>query len=358
MTKKFYQLYNEIIEKEQFKKGSKFRKEVLKTFKGSDWKKSYPDTRELFKKLGGGSFKQQLVFDAKNYVANKINLSAVDNKIIDFLKHLGYQTSDVSYASGICFKGDKAYNIKQILNEYTSKLTNMQKFDDRIDEIKILEEKLKKQGKQLPEDQKKRLEAITKQKEAINKFQEVKNAIDKSNIGSLDGWKIVFQLSPRAIASQSTGVSWQSCQNLDSGVYRQYVGSGISAGTFIAWLIKAGDNVTEKDLKSPAARVLIKPMKKGKETFYYVDRIYPHGSPYSFLRTAVTKILHGHNINVSSGDYNLKKGIYQDTEAKIKMTDAFKYYHNGDFSDLDEKPEEFKVEVLKHYFNDFFNDEE
>lgn len=349
--------YFEVITREQFAKGSKFRKKVASTFNFADWKQAYPKVKQLFANLGGGSFKRMLVFDAKNFTQNEIKASSADKAIMKFLEKLGYQVTDIGYATGMVFKGEKAYPIKQIINEYKQKLTDFQKFDDRIDSATNEIEKLEKQDAEKNAEKikalKERIALIEKQKEGISEFKKVNAALAKSNMGDLEGYKIVFHLSPRVIASQSTGVSWTSCQNLESGSRNQFVGSGISAGSFVAWLIKAGKNVTEADIKSPLARVLIKPMENKKGgVYWYVDVLYPHGSPYTWFRTAVGKILLKHNMEVSPDTYNLKKGVYQDSKAQVNIDDAFKYYNVGDFSDLDGKKPEFKAKVIAHYLGD------
>jgi hypothetical protein len=66
---------------------------------------------------------------------------------------------------------------------------------------------------------------------------------------------IVLTYDTRAVASQSTAVSWRSCMNLDGGEYNQYVPKTINIGSFIAYLS------TKKDiheLKDPIGRVLCK----------------------------------------------------------------------------------------------------
>lgn len=66
---------------------------------------------------------------------------------------------------------------------------------------------------------------------------------------------IVLTYDTRAVASQSTAVSWRSCMNLDDGEYNQFVPKTINIGSFIAYLS------TKKDiheLKNPIGRVLCK----------------------------------------------------------------------------------------------------
>jgi len=125
---------------------------------------------------------------------------------------------------------------------------------------------------------------------------------------SAGAYKIVITMDPRAVASQNTGVGWRSCMNLDSGMYRKYVGSGIAEGLFIAYLTRVGD---EKELKSPTARVLIKPLRGEltKKIYWTVDQIYG-SAPVEFKRQ-VQKIIN--RVNERAQDiFELPQAVYND----------------------------------------------
>lgn len=94
--------------------------------------------------------------------------------------------------------------------------------------------------------------------------------------------------------------------NLDTGMYRNKVKTGIEQGVFIAYLTKAGD---EMELKNPTARVLIKPFKRGRSVAWKVDKIY--GTAPEAFQNTVQDIVDKYSSKVP-GVYKLSDDIYAD----------------------------------------------
>lgn len=280
MKKYFNHIYNEIISKEEWEK--KYKRDVYETFDEKQYNKILPYLKDLFTKLNGGTFAETVIMDYKTKQISRLN--KYDKKLIPILIELDYTISKNSYLIGKALKNDKEINILDILSGLNSKIKTKE-------QLKTIAEKNK--------GAKKQLDAIEK----LNEINLIKNnAIDISklsiyNLNKEKDYKIVFSMDQRAIASQSTDVGWKSCMNLNSGEYKQYVGSGISAGVFIAYLTQSGD---EFELNNPKARVLIKPLfidlnklsdlnikqkENPKEVIWDVEeRVYPREAPQDFQK--------------------------------------------------------------------------
>lgn len=96
----------------------------------------------------------------------------------------------------------------------------------------------------------------------LAKHPEVKKLFERDPVrkGQQQKFMICISRHPYDIAGMSTDRGWTSCMNLANGCNKEYVKKEIEVGTIIAYLIKPGDT----NLKSPSARVLLKP-------FYEVD---------------------------------------------------------------------------------------
>lgn len=381
MTK--FSEYYEIIERKDWLKSdnNKIKSTFTSSFKKDDWQKSKPIILKLFKFLEshGGTSRVSgniLVFDANKYLKkNDLSLNSSEQKIKTFLEKEGFKMSPQDFANGVIRTADgKEITVKEVLKSKLNELNSLQKRIDIVDS----NEKMIKSGalkKGTPEFEKAQtlIENNKKTIERIEKFSALSAAAkkllgedqkgDTENKSVTTDYKLIFSCVPRHVASQSTGVAWQSCQNLDTGIYRNNVGSGASAGVFVVYLCKTkeSDNKTlsiENALKNPIARVLVKPMtnKKG-EIFWFSDRVYPLSSPYKWMQSAVKSILTPSINKISTGQYKLKSGIYRDTKTNINVDDVYKYYHLGDFSDLKNKPEDFKLKVLENYFTDLSEEE-
>lgn len=135
--------------------------------------------------------------------------------------------------------------------------------------------------------------------------------------------------------------------NLDSGINRHKVGSGMAEGTFVVFLVRNEDT----NIDGPIARVLVKPFKKQNDetqVFWYVDQVYPQGTNAQF-RQAVVKVLKAHNMKSTDGKYTLPSGVYKDTKGFVEIDDVYRYVQAGDFSDLKNKPKEFIEKMFERH---------
>ena len=238
-----------------------------------------------------------------------------------------------------------------------------------------------------------KLENLRKDEEAFTKLQDKVYKYKDIN------YKILLTYIPWRVAAMSTfsnsNAPWTSCMNLETGSNSHYVGSSISNGAFVAYLIRPGD---ESNIENPIARVLIKPFIKiqendidddyemeddeteeefeeridrekinkyaeidfiDKETldtnvFWYVDLVYPRGQ-YGVFRSKVVSIFNKVNANVKKGKFAISKGQYADSKSMVEIDDIFKYVNDGDYSDIKEKDNNFITKMLKNYPFEFFS---
>lgn len=371
---KFAEYYEVIERKSWLNPKSKQKKEFLKSFKRDEWAESKPIILKLFKQLesNGGTPRVSgniLVFSANKYLQKNVTtLDSSEKKIKKFLEEEGFRTNPKDFSNGIIETSEgKKITLKEVLKSKINELSLIQKRVDLVDKNeKLIKAGVLKTGTPEYEKAQSIIENNKKTIERVHKFSPFLAAAkkmigeggDSEKKAVTEDFKLIFSCVPRHVASQSTGVAWQSCQNLDTGVYKNYVGSGASAGVFVVYLVKTKESDNKKlsieeAVVSPLARVLVKPMaNKNGEIFWFCDRVYPHSSPYQWLQSAVKSILTPTINKISTGKYTLKKGIYQDTKSNIDVDDVYKYYHLGDFSDLSKKPEDFKLKLLSSYFND------
>lgn len=238
-----------------------------------------------------------------------------------------------------------------------------------------------------------KLENLQKDEEAFTKLQ------DKIYKYKDINYKILLTYIPWRVAAMSTFSSanppWDSCMNLKTGINSYYVGSSISNGAFVAYLIRPGD---ETNIENPIARVLIKPFIKIEEddsdydyemeedetedefeerierektnkyaeidyidkqtldtnVFWYVDLVYPRGQ-YGIFRSKVVSIFNKVNANVKKGKFTISKGQYADSKSIVEIDDVFTYINGGDYSDIKEKDNTFITKMLKNYPFEFFS---
>jgi hypothetical protein len=152
--------------------------------------------------------------------------------------------------------------------------------------------------------------------------------------------EVCISRHPYDIAGMTTGRGWsnESCMNIDSKNGGKYLPVDVKAGTLVAYLIDktlkdANGNPVDKNgrkvepLKSPTARVLIKPFvkldngkmsKDGEVVFGVEGKIYGAAGVTSFVDTVVKW---ADNINAShelEGAYVLFPGLYNDDIEDIK----------------------------------------
>lgn len=207
----------------------------------------------------------------------KWDISDNDIKLVDLInEHTKFKIPKTRIASLLtirkALKDKKIFPIDQAFNEL------FDHFDKRFDDIER-QTKSRQNALQKAMDEWQLAEANNDEaKKAIleKKIAGIKRTIEKEKSKSIDSvtvsrliddynkkqeqllknkYVIVLTYDTRAVASQSTGVSWESCMNLDDGQYKNYVGSSINIGTFVAYLATKKDkNILDK----PIGRVLCK----------------------------------------------------------------------------------------------------
>ena len=153
-----------------------------------------------------------------------------------------------------------------------------------------------------------------KAKELLDLFSSAKS---KGVQSQDEGLMLVFSNHPYDIAGMSTGRSWSSCMNLLSGSNKSYVSLDIEKGTIICYLAKS----TDKDLKNPIGRILIKPflnVEDDKDVILYPEE-KTYGSidnPEKFISTIDDIMEKVQNV---SGAYKKMGCLYSDSRRKSIM---------------------------------------
>jgi len=236
--------FDEIISKEQW--DTEYHKKVK--INQEQYDKVKPYLIQMFTNLNGGTYADTVVFD---YSSIKLeDITDQDQAFIDAVAQMGYEITKESYLAGQMSKKGKSINIMDFIGSLKSRIKSYDKMADTY-------------KKTSSEDIKKQLDGIDKLKSSgLISGDEV--SLDDLTIYDYKRGeqKIVFTMDIRAVASQSSFVGWKSCMRLnpdgnsDQGMYANMVGPGISAGNFIAYLTRVGD---EKELENPLGRVLLKP---------------------------------------------------------------------------------------------------
>lgn len=288
--------YLEIISKQKW---ARRYKQHHPDVEGRDYKKWSARLKQLFTQLNGGVFNKTVVVDYGSGKSSRLN--QFDKILIPMLIELGYTVSKESYTMGKASKEGTEVNIIDILNGMGAKFQNAERMKAAL--AKAPNPNLEKQIKVIEKIMNSDLYDVDDKKINIRK-------LSIYNTNKENQFKIVFSMDPRVIASQSTDVGWRSCMNLESGVYRAQVKSGIESGVFIAYLTRAGD---ELELKNPTSRVLLKPYTKlgdPDKYFWEVDKIYGT-APQSFS-DQVKKIIKNIQGDPATGSYEMSSRIYND----------------------------------------------
>lgn len=85
----------------------------------------------------------------------------------------------------------------------------------------------------------------------INTFANDSSRQNKSH----DNLHVVMSRNPHDVAAMSTGRSWESCMNMDSGAFRKHLPHDIKQGTHVAYLTDKNDHTAE----NPVGRIALKP---------------------------------------------------------------------------------------------------
>ena len=191
-----------------------------------------------------------------------------------------------------------------------------------------------------------------KAKELIDLFSSAKS---KGVQSQDEGLMLVFSNHPYDIAGMTSGRKWglRSCMNLLSGSNKSYVSVDIEKGTIICYLTKSSD----KDLKNPIGRILIKPflnVEDDKDIILYPEE-KTYGSidnPEKFIST-IDDIME--KVQKISGAYKKMGCLYSDSgrytivskEGAIKLAQKAienkNYLEDNIFKKL---PEDLKNEYL------------
>jgi hypothetical protein len=102
-----------------------------------------------------------------------------------------------------------------------------------------------------------------------------------------DNLKVVICRHPYDIAAMSTGTSWTSCMNLDTGCYNEHVPLMIDDGALAAYVIDMNDPKNTKNgkpfLGNPLKRILAVPVTKNDDLdergLWVVSSQYPKETP-------------------------------------------------------------------------------
>lgn len=292
-----YNYLTEIISKRDWVAGPRFRDLVKKRINFKEYKANLKILKSVFKTLNKGKYSPTIIFDYESIKVENKTINEIDYQIIKLLEDLGYEVSQESYLLGFGKKGDKAVILKNVLEAIENK--NLDSMYNKW--VETGNRKIKMQMDSIREF----YSAIQNLEIEDIKFEDTHAYM----IHKEKGYKIVLSIQPRLIASQSTDVGWTSCMDLVYGQNSTKVGEGIGEGVIIAYLAKIGD---EKSLRSPSARVLVKPYKsaKGNEIVWMVDRIY--GTTSESFKEKVQKIFQPINAKAASGNYRPRAGVYID----------------------------------------------
>ena len=227
----------------------------------------------LIRALNTSENKQTDIF---NYTVKyrEIITDAIDTDIKKYMTDNGYHfKNDDDIYDNVCYtKNNAKINLKNELAKIGANVKN-------IDNKKKILEKMdqKNPSYQAIVDEIKRLSEYSE-----DYFERMVDIIDSSDVDPDEKNLKVVVLSwvPRQILTQSTGTIWRSCMSLphasnkyEAGSNVNFVGTGISEGVFIAWLVNLADM---KTIKEPIARILIKPFMDNKKNIIWWPSVIYH----------------------------------------------------------------------------------
>jgi hypothetical protein len=143
--------------------------------------------------------------------------------------------------------------------------------------------------------------------EAISLFQ---NSVYRAHAGTgQPGYLVVISSDIHDIGGMSTGRSWTSCTNLESGMHRKDVYCEIRNGGFVAYLIKESD----REIDNPLARISIKRFdnKQGQSLAVPEETVY--GNEIEGFREIVQRWLDSKQGHVTPGVYFRRGGEQSDS---------------------------------------------
>ena len=158
--------------------------------------------------------------------------------------------------------------------------------------------------------------------------------LQKQSVSTL----LVFSYHPYDIAGMSTGRSWRSCMTIatpkdEGGVNSHYVSQDLIAGTFICYLVAS----TDTNIRSPYARVLIKPFinTENPSQIVFVPELRPYvpkpfaGGTGAFIRT-VEDIINDAHDNEYVGRFRMDERLYCDSGQRevVKLPGSTERYES------------------------------
>jgi hypothetical protein len=144
---------------------------------------------------------------------------------------------------------------------------------------------------------------------------------DPARDASQSEYIVVISRHPYDIAGMTSGRDWEflSCMNLEDGQFSHHIPLDIKEGTLVAYLIKD----TDKNIESPAARVLIKPFvdvsKKETNVVFGVEKHVYGNAPIEFQQTVVDWADSINKKKKLNGVFELNPKLYYDGGERIKI---------------------------------------
>lgn len=139
---------------------------------------------------------------------------------------------------------------------------------------------------------------------------------------------ITFSRQKYDVAGMSTKKKWDSCMNCVTGVNRRYIPHELSQGTHVAYLHDSDDT----DVKSPHARLALKPFHKSNESTGRITHtiLFPEPSSYHSRELDKSKVRNDFENTVKSftkksfplqktGTYRKDPHVYSD-DARYTLT--------------------------------------
>jgi hypothetical protein len=202
---------------------------LFEALKPSEFRELMQVGRDLaMERIGGIWDKLKSQADSTNRNGDRlffeISASPLEDKLHRYLKANNYEIVD--YKGGLVKKiGDKN-NVKIV-----KVLTVLGKDDPTASKLQRNYELLK----------------------SVNKLNDYDSAKSESAVAK--DYTMVISKSPYDLGGMTTDRKWTSCMDLRDGGNRHYVPIDVERGTLVSYLV----NPTDKNIKNPVARILIKP---------------------------------------------------------------------------------------------------
>jgi len=203
---------------------------LFESLKPSEFRKLMQVGRDLaMKRIGGIWDKLKSQADGTNRNGDRlffeISASPLEDKLHRYLKANNYEIVD--YKEGLVKKVGDKNNVKIV-----KVLTMLGKNDPTAVKLQRNYELLK----------------------SVNKLNDYNSA--KSERAKAQDYLMVISKSPYDLGGMTTGRDWaNSCMNLRDGLKKEFVPIDIERGTLVSYLV----DPTDKNIRNPIARILIKP---------------------------------------------------------------------------------------------------